>query len=74
MSSEPKTFNGGPDETGGYVGRSTGPRREPAPQPKGWCQRCSNPILVAHYVPGYGDVCSVVCASIVVAQQQRKVG
>jgi hypothetical protein len=33
-------------------------------------------ILVAHFVPGYGDVCSYVCASIVMAQQQheRKAG
>lgn len=61
---EPKTFNGGPGETGGYVGRSTGPKREPD-VPSGErppvCQHCAGPVLTVFSLADVGVFCSFAC-------------
>lgn len=65
---EPKSFNGGPGETGGYIGRSTGPRRPPDPEGR---RRCSHCTVLVHWtdrggrgpirVAGVGEFCSERC-------------
>lgn len=75
---EPRTFNGDPDETGGYIGRSTGPRREPAVDDLRRCDHCT---VVLHWtdrggrgpirIVCLGEFCSDRCANEASEQHAR---
>ena len=72
MISEPKTFNGGPDETGRFA--SDGPRRE-APAASDYrgfpCHHCGQPMHRIYTLADVGAFCSPGCRQRATAPQQK---
>lgn len=77
MIPEPKSFNGGPNETGGEIRRATGPKREPegiVPPLRAICAHCHGDVIQFYTLADVGIFCSFNCREAATTLREAKKG